>query len=91
MTKATDVAAAAAVVNPTTAALLADREVSKHISAPAPADDYNPLAVSAHSGPLDYYPTLPEETVAESDEGEKAGDTGTTEGATAAADGSAAS
>lgn len=85
MTKATDVAAASAVVNHTTAALLADREVSKHISAPAPVGDYNPLEVSAHSTPADYYPTLPEEPEAESDEGD------TAEESTGTADDSAAS
>ena len=60
MTSATDVAAAAAVVNQDTARLLGDKEINQHISAPAPVgpNEYNPLAVSKNSGPLDYFPTL---------------------------------
>jgi len=60
MSSAAEIAAAAAVVNQDTARLLGDKDVSKHISAPAPVgpDEYNPLAVSKNSGPLDYFPTL---------------------------------
>lgn len=59
MTKASDVASAQAVVNDTTAALLGDKDISKHISAPLVTENaVNPLEVSPTSGPLDYFPTL---------------------------------
>lgn len=60
MTDTPDVAAAVPVVNQTTAALLTNPEVAKHVSGPAPLadDEYNPLAVSKNAGPLGYFPTI---------------------------------
>ena len=72
MTSATDVAAAAAVVNQDTARLLGDKEINQHISAPAPVgpDTYNPLAISKHVD-HDYFPTLESRDVSSAADGEK--------------------